>query len=240
MTSRPTISMLLAVLAATLTGCASSRHDDGHANHHPKPAGAAQSARHNTHGDQARGLAEFMAIANAPRADWYEPQEAVTGGSRSAVEGMIAATGGGRRYRVFFGGVIEGTSGRTTYLNSDPEVRIDTGFGLAWGWRPYITTTRVTTATDGTTIMAQVDGAVHRVFLLSGGTARVDTRPRTGCGGSWVELTTPWTYVECTEVEVNGVRCTVLSAPMELADNPELLNTVRNIVKRHRVKQLMP
>lgn len=192
---------------------------------------------------EIESLGAFMATADMPRADWYRPESLASGDVRAASEGMVAAQGNGRRYRVFFGGLAEGLQGRISYHNTDPEVRVNTGYGLAWGWRPYLTTTRVTTATDGTTVMAQIGSDnVHRIILLSGGTVRVETREGDdGCVPhiSVQLLTEPWTYVECTATDTDGdgVPCYALSAPAEVSGT--LRDFVRSVLKRQRVKQLM-
>lgn len=189
-------------------------------------------------------LLEFIAAANAPRADWYLPEELESGETRTASDGLVTLQGDGRRYRVYFGGLTPQTTGTVEYRNADPELVVKAGYGMAWGWRPFITTDRITTATDGTTVLVQIEGNVHRVILISSGTVRVETRPGDDeCSPqqSVTFLKEPWTYVECTQTDDDGDNrpCYQLTgSPMEIGRG-SLRKFIENVLKQHRLKQLM-
>ena len=195
-------------------------------------------------GEKNATLLEFIAAANAPRADWYKPERLASGDTRTEPEGLVTLQGEGRRYRVYFGGLTPSTNGTVEYRNADPELVVKAGYGMAWGWRPFITTDRITTATDGTTVLVQIDGDVHRVILISSGTVRVETRPGDDeCSPqqSVTFLKEPWTYVECTETDTDGDGrpCYELSGTPVEVGRGALRKFIGDVLKQHRLKQLL-
>ena len=231
------------VLACVLTSAGACAHTASHHADAPEAAGQEPDAGPKRNANLEAELAEFKASAAAARADWFKPEQLTSGMSRTEKEGFVTLTGPDRRYRAFFGGLTEAQTGKITYLNADPELRVNSGFALGWGWRPFITTDRVTTATDGTRVLVQIDGDIHRIILLSGGRVRIETRPGDDeCEPqqSIVVLNEPWTYVECTATDTDGdgVPCFVLSgSPVDVGQGP-LRQFIREVLKRPRVKQL--
>ena len=236
MTNRFLTLLALLAVGACATACGTSSRSDTDA---MKPMRAPAVDR----GEDV-SLLEFMATANAPRADWYLPEQLASGDTRTASDGLVTLQGEGRRYRVYFGGLTPQTTGTVEFRNADPELVVKAGYGMAWGWRPFITTDRITTATDGTTVLVQIEGNVHRVILISSGTVRVETRPGDDeCSPqqSVTFLKEPWTYVECTQTDDDGDGrpCYQLSGTPMVIGRGSLRTFIENVLKQHRLKQLM-
>jgi hypothetical protein len=228
--------LIVALLGCTFAGCATHTPDPLQ----PKTA-AAESYE-----------ATFMVAANRARADLFQPDDdLIANGPPVVVEdALVTLRGGGRRYRVFCDGLANAGTGMVSYKNDDPELQVHEGIGYAWGWRPLITTDRVTTITDGTKVLVQIDGAIHRVFMLSPGSTLVRVRNYPACRAGDIpdddiepeyrELTESWSFVECTLGTENTVQCVKLAGPKDLfAPEHQVLRAwVRDVLKRQRLKQL--
>lgn len=72
-------------------------------------------------------------------------------------------------YAVLFGPYPPGpgASGEGMYVNSAPTWQSSGGYTYAIGWWPVIKTQRILAASEGTTIVVQIDAAFDRVFLLN-------------------------------------------------------------------------
>jgi len=135
---------------------------------------------------------------------------------------------------------------------TDPAWIVESGYALAWGWRPFVTTPEVVTGSDGTTVLVQIDTVtgVHRVVLINGGPTEVHVKPGTAprCDAPsdnavMIEselLIDPMTFVECSSQNYPGGVCYTLSQIKKLSDpgNRELRRFVREALKARRTRTL--